>query len=657
MLYGVYSYSGAGSKEASTLARLRRVADGFEFTSGALVVAGDGSVGCYEGDGLSCIIDGRLYEPHKLAAELQLHARSDAEVIALAYRRLGRAALSRIRGRFSTVLWDGASQRGALACDLFATKPLFAWQGAGSLIFAAELPDLLSLLPSRPGPDPAAFTAWLGGTVCPVGLTLHQGVSHLGPGELIELSGKEPQVQTYWRPRYASTIKGTRGELAGGLRDQLERSIAKRLSPKATGVVLSGGLDSSIVAALASRARPPGSRLRTYSAVFPGAEYDESAKVEELTSRLGIDASTFQICPQGTVALALSHTKRWAMPLAGAGAVVDILMAQQAAGEGCEVLLDGQTGDEVLGFSPYLVADRLIRGRIVSALGLTNSWPLGRPLTRHEKLYILRELGLKGAAPYRLGQFVRGRRDPESRAPEWLLPAFRKQFVELDDTWSWKLCASGPRWWRYLADTLVRLPHRDRRLDYLRHRAAAVGVVNESPLYDPDVIDYCLSLPPELAFDRDFTRPLAREAMRGIIPDAVRLQRQKAVFTPFCFDALTGADAAGIDRLIMAPDAELAAYVDMPQIRRLWRDERPQSRKQSLLWGTLVWRIAAAEIWLRSLADPSFPDEMLARPDIPGTSLAGFPLSRRSHLFPPGERPGSPLQLPAIAIQDGRSGP
>jgi len=417
-------------------------------------------------------------------------------------------------------------------------------------------------------------------------------------------------------------MKAPRGDLAEGLREQLQRSTANRLSPEATGVVLSGGLDSSIVAALASRAVPSGASVRSYSAIFPGADYDESGKVNELTSALEIESAIFQIDPQGTLALAADYTKRSAMPLSGAAALVDILVLAQAAKDGCEVVLDGQTGDEVLGYSPFLVADRLSRGRLLAALSLTDRWPLGHPPTREQKLWFLKQCGVKGAAPYRLGQFVRSRHDWETLGPRWLLPSLRRRFVELDDMWSWKVGAAGPRWWRYLAATLVYGPHWEHRIDYLRHRAAAAGVVNESPLYDPDVIDYCLKLPPELAFDSDnLSRPLAREAMRGIIPDAVRMQREKAIFTPFCFDAITGADSAGIERLLTAPDAELAAYLDMEWMRQFLRTGRPESPSESRTWGSLVWRMAASEIWLRSLADPGFPDEMLTWPEIAGTSI------------------------------------
>ncbi len=600
----------------------------------AILIACDAAVQNATLNGISCAIDGRVYEPAMLARRFGIDgSHDDAELIARAYERRGTEALRSLRGSFSLALWDARSGYGILACDLLATRQLFSYRGAGWLAFAGELHELLHILPTRPAPDPTGFLMWLGGGTCPADRTLYEGVSRLGPGELIELRDGEAHVREYWRPRYTGTINATRPALAEGLRDELQRSVGRRLSPESNGVILSGGVDSSIVAACADRALPPGARLRTYSAVFPGAEFDESDKILELTGALGLDPATYKLEPQGALRLALEHTRRWQLPLTGAGALIDAAIVREAAGDGAEVLLDGQTGDETLGFAPYLVADRLRQGRLLAALELTRRWPLGTPPTRKQRLWILRNLGLKGAAPYGLGQRVRARRDGAG-GPEWLLPAQRKRFAALDDRWEWKLAASGPRWWRHLADSLIRAPHRELRVDYLRHRAAGAGVINESPLYDFDLIDFCLRLPPEHAFDWRMDRPLAREAMRGILPERVRIQPRKAVFSSFAADAMSGADAGGIEHLITGAGAALGAYVDLESVRAHWHRGRAQGRSGSLHWGTVAWRLAAAECWLRLQSDASFIDEMLARPDIPRPLVRRVQPDRSGTFFP-----------------------
>jgi asparagine synthase (glutamine-hydrolysing) len=612
MLCGSYDCSG-GSPDTSHLRK--QAPEGQLIVVGPLAIVFDASSACRaEVDGVTCVFDGRLYPPSESVSHRGHDAETPAELIARRYRNDDSHLLRSLRGRFSLVVWDEVAQRGLLSCDLLATNQIFLLRGAGCLLFATELHELLRIAHTRPGPDEIGFLEWLAGGGCPAGRTLYEGVSRLGPGELIELQGHAPSRRTYWQPRYEGTLDGSPAELAIGLREKLAQSVQRRVSPHSTGVVLSGGLDSSIVAAFAAPACT-GKPLRAYSAVFPGAKFDESSKIQQLTMALGIESATFTLEPRGTIRLALEHTKRWGLPLTGPGALVDMMMVAEAARAGIEVALDGQTGDEVLGLSPYLIADRLRRGRLLGAFQLAGQLPLSRTITAKAKRRIVYKFGVKGALPYRLGRFINDHRTQDA-APSWLLPSRHRQYAALADRWAWKAAASGPRWWRYLADVLVYAPHRELRLDYMRHRAAAVGIVNESPLYDFDVIDYCLRLPPELAFDARFTRPIAREAMRGLIPDAVRLQTQKADFAPFCAEAITGADAPGIEQLIGTGDAELGAYADMGRIRSLWQNTRSSGTGASIGLNPEVWRFAAAECWLRFQADPGFVDEMLDRSDI-----------------------------------------
>jgi asparagine synthase (glutamine-hydrolysing) len=629
MLCGMLNTSGGSARELSALSRLRQLPLACELTlCGPLAVAsGGGFAEAGEADGVTCLIDGRLHNAEAIAARHGFASRSVPDLLARCYRRSGVPLLRALRGGFSLLVWDGARRQGLLGCDLLSTRSMLLWRGTGWLAFASELGDLLEIIPSRPGPDRDGLLLWLTEGRCPADRTLYEGVSRLGPGELVELHSRGTSIRRYWSPRYTGTIPARRQELAEGLREQLERSTAPRVARGPTGVVLSGGLDSSIVAATASRLAPADARLRTYSAVFPGAEFDEREKVECLAQELDFEAAAFELEPQGTIWLALQHTRRWQLPLMGAGALIDVVAVTQAARGGAGVVLDGQTGDEVLGFSPFLLADRMARGRWLSALRLMCQWPIGRATTWRERAWILKNVGLKGAVPYRVGRAVYEHRYAEA-GPRWLLPAGRRRYAQLEDAWAWKRSASGPRWWRYLADTLVQGPHRELRLDYLRHRAAAVGTWNESPLHDVDLITYCLTLPPELAFDWRVNRPLAREAMRGILPETVRLQPRKAVFSPFCFRAIVGADSAPIERLLLAPDAQLRAWVDMERVRRLWHEHRPDVSR-SMGWGSLMWKLAATEGWLRLQSDPAFLDRMLDDPATPAPSVRVVPLRDR----------------------------
>jgi asparagine synthase (glutamine-hydrolysing) len=616
-LAGFYNCSGAPARELGIAHRLGR-GQSEVLERGPVGIAWDpgAPVSYAEWDGLTVVFLGRIYDAPGLTPDLVENARGPAELVARAYRRFGVQALSKLRARFAVVLWDRERDRGILANDPLTMQAWFVYRGSGWLAFGSELQDLVGILPSRPAPDPGMVAHYLGSNGgVPTGKTLFEGVTRLRPGQFIELE-ERCETKRYWTPKYRGTTKGTREEHAAGLRDVIERAVRRRMSETSTGVVLSGGLDSSIVTAAAAHLKPPDSALETYSSVFPeDPEIDEGWKVRSLTSSLAIEPSAFVLEPRGAVWLGLNHARDWAMPLTGVGALIDMPMAAEAVRDGVEFLLDGQGGDEVFGFAPYLVADRLRHGRLLGALELTRRWPMGRPIEPWERKYAFKHLGLKGAMPY-------GYEDLRTAAgPAWMLPDARARYVELADAWEWKNASSGPRWWRYLRDQMVEMPHRVFRMEYLRNRASAVGTTSESPLYDFDLVNYSLSLPPELAFKRDHSRPLAREAMQGLMPDDVRLDGVKSNLSMFCFDVLTGADAPAIERLLLDPDAELGAYVDLEHVRRRWLGQPERGLESTVAWGSQVWLWAGLECWLRAQADPDFIDEMLQRPDVAAPAM------------------------------------
>jgi asparagine synthase (glutamine-hydrolysing) len=615
MICGVVNLAGGPASDTTAFARLPPATKPIPPIDGAPVAITSDSpeLTTARVGSVTCVLDGVLYEP-------DTDARAAAERVAHAYQRAGVAALAALRGRFTVVIWDADQQRGLLATDVLATRQVYTHHTPGALIFAGEIRDLLPLLAAQPGPDPDAFPAWLVSGVTPAGRTLYEGIGRLGPGQCVAIGGGTARTETYWEPRFTGTMTATRDAIVDGLRDAILRATEQQLSPGTDGVILSGGLDSSIVTAAAHVAKRAPGGIHTYSAVFPGAPYDESDKIRALTSALGIDARMFEIAPQGMLSQALRYLRDWRAPLAGMGAIVDLAAAARAGADGVGVMLDGQTGDEVLGFAPYVIADRLRHGRLPDALKLIDRWP-GRPPDKlHQKLWLLREFGLKGAAPHHLGQRVRDRRVHQGDGAPWLLPHLRAQESALEDRWAWKRRGPGPLWWRHLADLQIYGPHREPRLEYLRHRAAANGVASASPLYDPDLIAYALSIPPELQFDPGTDRPLARAAMRGLLPEPVRLQRQKADFSPFCQTSVTGADAPGLERVLTAPDALIGAYVDLEWVRRNWAVLRNGTAAEAPPLG-VMWHLASAECWLRLQYEPEWVEALLADPAVAPVSV------------------------------------
>ena len=299
-------------------------------------------------------------------------------------------------------------------------------------------------------------------------------------------------------------------------------------------------------------------------------------------------------------------------------------VTESAGADGADIVLDGQTGDEVLGFSPFLLADWLAQGRLLAVRRLLHAWPTSsRETSLSERVRLARMFGVKGAAPYRLGRYVRDRRDRTGHGPKWLVPELRRAFLEFEDAWAWKRRGSGPRWWRSFTDGVVWGPHRELRLEYLRHRAASAGMRWGSPLYDEGLIDFCSRLDPEIAFDPQVNRPLVREALSDVLPDIVRLQTRKANFSSFVVATLQ-ADRTGLERLLGAPDPEIGEYIDLGWLRERWRlDPLPDPMRP--FWGAL-WRAAIGQAWLRFGGDAAGLADFMGDPAIapPRAEIVNF---------------------------------
>jgi asparagine synthase (glutamine-hydrolysing) len=165
------------------------------------------------------------------------------------------------------------------------------------------------------------------------------------------------------------------------------------------------------------------------------------------------------------------------------------------------------------------------------------------------------------------------------------------------DPWRWQQRA-GPRWWTYLADALTEQRERAGAHDYLRRRNAMAGVVGGHPfLQDLDLIELMLRLPPELAFDERFDRPLLRSAVQGVVPDSIRLRAEKSYFTPLFVEAVDRHDRQRIMELLTSKDAASRAYTQPDVVRRLLLETPPERRGGQWAWA--LWRLVMLECWLR----------------------------------------------------------
>jgi asparagine synthase (glutamine-hydrolysing) len=594
----------AGDADASTAERLQVALGegaGGSLREGPFAIAWTGPAPAQR-KGAVCLIDGHVHalgglrERHGLAPD-----EPDDAVLALAWKRDGDAALEGLRGDFTIVLWDRDEARGRLVRDPLGARGAFIHGDGRRLILAGEIHSLLPLLATRPAPEPRALMHWVSDRVLRGSGTLFEGVDRLPPAHLLVLGEPGARPRRWWAPPEGRAQVRSAADAADQVREAAGLAVRRRVPEEGAGVLLSGGFDSGSVASLAAGG---GSPLPGYSAVFPDHPgMDESDLIQAIGEATGAGGVQMPVRAASALPAAGDYAARFKMPLFSPNLHFMRALMQRAAADGTTVLLDGEGGDEVFGLEPYLMADRLRRGRVISAIGLARRLPgAGDPTPWRLAARALRNYGLVGALPPGVEHAERRRRSRDrGPAKPWLTPAADRLLTDSDRPAEWK--RGGLRRSRaHLEDVLLWARDDVGIGQLLRLQAELAGVEGRHPfLHDADLVALMLTLPPELSFDASHDRPLARRAVEGLLPDAVRLRRDKTLFDAFVFSCLTGPDLEPMRRLVGDPSAEINAWVDPEVVRRELIEVDPWRHPRGIhLWATEIWRLATTELWLRS---------------------------------------------------------
>jgi asparagine synthase (glutamine-hydrolysing) len=266
-----------------------------------------------EDQSLWIVFNGEIFNYLELRAELvaqghRFRTRSDTEVVVHAFEAWGDDAFERFNGQWALALWDRRRRRLTMSRDPLGVRPLYLAEHGGRLFFASEVKAIFAADPAIPRAfDPRGldetFTFWT--VVAPQ--SVFAGVTEVKPGHLrrVALPGPERDhvmvTETpYWTPSYPQAghgsaahggdlpaFAGNMADAADAVRAHLEQATSLRMlrADVPVGSYLSGGLDSSLIAALALAAK--GERFSTFSLRFEDAEYDETRYQQEMVSRLG----------------------------------------------------------------------------------------------------------------------------------------------------------------------------------------------------------------------------------------------------------------------------------------------------------------------------------------------------------------------------------
>ena len=246
--------------------------------------------------------NGEIYnyiELRGLLGKDRFHTSSDTEVILRAYRQWGEGCLERLRGMFSFALWDEETQTLFAARDRFGIKPFYCTVVDGVLYFASEVKALLPFLP-KVETDLDGFADYLTFQFPLAGKTLFEGVQELLPGHFLRVRNGTVETQRYWEVYFEPDFDHTGDYYERRTQELLADSISFHLRADVPiGSYLSGGLDSSIVASLASTTHGPGMMGFTGRFGMPG--FDESRYARSVADDRGFELHEIEIGPDDFV--------------------------------------------------------------------------------------------------------------------------------------------------------------------------------------------------------------------------------------------------------------------------------------------------------------------------------------------------------------------
>jgi asparagine synthase (glutamine-hydrolysing) len=542
-------------------------------------------------DGTVTVVqNGELYNYPELRLELEraghrFRTSCDTEVLVHLYEQEGEAFARRLRGMFAVALWDAHRQRLVLARDRYGIKPLYYRADGGGLEFASELRSL-----PRGEIDLDALEAFLAFNSIPAPLTIFREARKLPPGHVLVWEDGQTRLERYARPApvHASELReDDEAELVEELRGRLRDSVrAHLLADVPVGVLLSGGIDSSVLAALA--AQETGEPVRTFSIGFEERSFDELSDARLVAERYGTRHRELVVRPDAALLLpALADA--FDEPFADSSALPTYLVSQLAA-EDVKVALSGEGGDELFGGYYTYVAD-LLAQRVGGLAGLA------RPLVER-----LPTSTARASFDYKAKRFVRGAHlpplerhhawkeifSPEARAE---LTGRRHRFDPVDLYRDRFAETEGAEPLARLQDVDLGIYLVDDLLVKTDRASMAHSLEARVPFLDTAVTSFAFSLPGRQRVSGFRKKVLLRKAVAPLVPGQIVRGKKRGFSIPAA--AWLRGDLEPFARETLSADTlRRQGYFDPEAVERvLDRHVRGEEDLSRQLWGLLAFTL------------------------------------------------------------------
>jgi asparagine synthase (glutamine-hydrolysing) len=565
-------------------------------------IAGGGQPMATQDQSLWITFNGEIFNYVELRDELirkghSFATRSDTEVILHLYQEEGEKCVDRLNGQWAFAIWDVGRKRMFLSRDRFGVHPLFYTLASGRFLFASEIKALLTCPDVKTELDleglDQILTFWV--TLPP--RTAFRNINQLPPGHSLTLENGQIHISRYWQFELTpeeDCVRGDERELAAELLDLLKDATRIRLrSDVPVGAYLSGGLDSTLITALAQKTA--GSRLKTFSVAFSDAAFDESGYQREAGRFLKTQPETLN-CTRGDIGRIFPEVIWHAeQPLVRTAPAPLFLLARLVHESGFKVVLTGEGSDEIMGGYDIFKETKI---RAFWSRRPSSSW---RPLLL-QRLYPYME-GIQRQPQAYLNKFFRVM--PEDLQSPFFSHLIRWQLTAAAKTFLSPEVHAALRSYSALAELERTLPYSFssaaafRRAEHLEaayllpgyilssqgdRMAMAHSVEGRYPFLDHRVVEFAMKLSPSLKMKGLDEKHLLKRAATGLVPESIR-KRPKQPYRAPDGASFFGSSAGYVEHMLSPGNIRRDGVFDSQLVTALVRKfavGRPTSAKDNM---------------------------------------------------------------------------
>lgn len=521
----------------------------------------------------------------------------DAELILAAYDCWGEDCPKYIIGDYAFSIWNRQDQNLLCVRDALGVKPLHYYYKDAFLCFSSEAKQILQHPWVLTKLDEIALARFLMSDISDPHRTYFKDVNKLLPGSSFTASHSGFKLNRYWDLHPSTQIHYyNENEYSEHFLEIFERSVSDRLRSrqKNIGILMSGGLDSGSIAAVAQRsASAKNKKIKAYTYSFNTLETcSERQYTETMKNELGIEIEYVDVEDIGILENDKIFHTDLESPFFGWGCVQNQIynIIQQ---QNIQVVFSGQGGDSLISGTSYIYLDKFLQGDF----GILTD--IAREAQKRGKSYwftlfkpIIPELLQKGIESI----FKYKRNQKEIGFQISLDEKFVSRFGLLNKKTNYGSPKKSRSYaWEYLYDEMVNLGNVGRAVYFLDRTAAKYGIEERHPYLDRRIAEYVLAIPQDQLYKNRIYKSLLRSSMANILPNLVRERISKTYFGDFLRQELIKNEQLVYSIFFDESQLQKLRIIDMHKLQKLYKN-----REKSVTFLNLgLWYIIMTELWLQ----------------------------------------------------------